>query len=195
MKRLQRFRGLRETLGAKWSVVLLLLPPAIFGSIHFGARAAFVLVMSIVLCSVASILPRMLTGQQWRVFNPGTLITALLLGLTLSTDTPVYMIVVGALVAELATKSRIPRLGRPLFNPAALGRGAVALLEVVDPPALPDAFSGASPLMLSAGGHAAPDYLMHLLLGFTKGAIGETSALVLLCVGILMLAFVVIKRE
>ncbi len=188
-------RALRAQAGAKWSVVLLLLPPTIFGGWYFGWSAVVTLATTLMTCLVVSILPHVFSGHPWRIFNPGTVITGLLLGLTLSPGTPFYMILVGALVAELAAKAPIPLVNRPLFNPAALGRGAIAILETYDLPVPADLSSGASPLMVIAGGHSAPDYIADLLLGMTKGAIGETSALILIVVGVLLLLFVAVKRE
>jgi len=184
----------RARFGAKWCVVALLLLPAVFGSLHFGPRAAMVLALSVGFCVAAGVLPRAISGSPWRLLNPGTLITGLLLGLTLSADTPVYMIVVGALVAEIAGKQRLGILGRNLFNPAALGRASVALLELVDPPLPADLTTGASPLFKDAGGQLAPD-MVDVLVGLTPGAIGETSALVLLLVAVPLLGLVVLKRD
>lgn len=195
----QRLRSVRGRLGAKWCVILLLIPPALFGVCHFGPRAGLVLTVAVGGCMVAGALPRILAGESYRWFHTGSVITGLLLGLTLSSTTPVYMIVVGVLVAQLPGKYRWVPLGRNLFNPAALGRTAVAVLEFVDPAAHSawdkvDAVSGASALFKDAGGHLRP-YLSEVFIGFTRGAIGETSDLVLIPVGLLLLWFVVAKRD
>lgn len=175
--------------------MLLAAPVALFGVLHFGPRAGMVIMLSVLLCMAAGILPRLLAGEAYRLFNSGSILTGLLLGLTLNADTPIYMIVVGALVAEVAAKAPFPWLNRPLFNPAALGRGAVAILEMLDPYPLMDAMNSASPLMVVAGGHAPPDFIRDLLFGLGNGAIGETSRLLLMLAGIPMLLFVVRKRE
>ena len=189
-----RIAWLRARLGARWSVVLLLLLPAVFRIVRFGPRAALVLGSSVGLCVAVGIGARHLDGEPWRLLNPGTLITGLLLGLTLSSTTPLYMIVIGALVAELLGKHPLPLLGRNLFNPAALGRGAVALCELVDPPArATDLVTAPSPLFKDGGG-ALPPHLSDLLMGFTPGAIGETNALVLALVAVPMFAWVARKR-
>lgn len=175
--------------------MLLAAPVALFGVLHFGPRAGMVVALSVLLCMAAGILPRLLAGQPYKLLNAGSILTGLLLGLTLTADTPIYMIVVGALVAEMAAKAQFPWISRPLFNPAALGRGAVAILETLDPYPRMDAMNSASPLMVVAGGHPAPDFFGDLLLGLGSGAIGETSHLLLMLVGIPMLLFVVRKRE
>lgn len=186
-------RQLRARLGAKWMVALLLMPPAVFGVWHFGVRAGGVLALSIAVCLVASVLPRALRGEPFRWVNPGSVITGTLLGLTLTGTTPWYMVIVGALVAELPGKYPLPGRLRPLINPAVLGRSAVALLEMLDPPGFVDGLSGASVLFKDAGGHAAPA-LIDAFLGTTRGAIGETSVLMLGLVAVPMFTFVVVKR-
>ena len=57
-----------------------------------------------------------------------------------------------------------------------------------------DAVSGASALFKDAGGHLRP-YISDVFIGFTRGAIGETSDLVLIFPGILLLWLVVRKRD
>ena len=194
-----KLKRLRGQLGAKWSVVVLLIPPSLFGVYQFGPRAALVLAVSVIGCQIAGALPRWLAGESVQLFHPGSVVTGLLLGLTLSASTPVYMIIVGVLVAQIPGKVRFKRWKRNLFNPAALGRTAVAVLEFVDPSAHTawdkvDAVTGASALFKDAGGHMRP-YLSEVFLGFTRGAIGETSDLILIPMGILMLWLVVVKRD
>ena len=194
-----KLKRLRGQLGAKWSVAVLLIPPTLFGVYQFGPRAALVLAVSVIGCQIAGALPRWLAGESVQLFHPGSVVTGLLLGLTLSASTPVYMIIVGVLVAQIPGKVRFKRWKRNLFNPAALGRTAVAVLEFVDPSAHTawdkvDAVTGASALFKDAGGHMRP-YLSEVFLGFTRGAIGETSDLILIPMGILMLWLVVVKRD
>jgi Na+-translocating ferredoxin:NAD+ oxidoreductase RnfD subunit/ferredoxin len=195
---LGELKRLRGRLGAKWSVALLLAPAAAFGVLHFGPRAGLVLGVTLLVSMLAGILPRALARERFRLFHDGTIVTALLLGLSMSAATPLYMVVSGALVAAIAGKWRWPLLGRNPLNPAALGRAAVAVLEWIDPPwqagAAVDLSTGASPLPLAAGGKPQPEWL-DLLFGFSQGAIGETSALLLLAGGGLLLWLVVLKRE
>ena len=187
---------IRSEAGAKWSVIILLMPIALFGILYFGASAALALCSSVLICIVAGILPRIFSGESFEILHPGSIITGLLIGMTLVPDTPLYMIVVGALVAQLPGKYSLPGINRNLFNPAALGRAAIALLEIMNPPPISaeDVVTSASPLFKDAGGFLRPDFL-DIFFGFTKGAIGETSALLLVITGIFLIFFVVIKRE
>ncbi len=190
-------RALRARLGGRWSVVGLLTPVALVGALVFGPRAAFVLLLSVGACMGLGVATRAAAGEPWRYLNPGSIITGLLLGLTLSADAPLFLILVGAAVAEVAGKHRFTKLGTNPFNPAALGRAAVAVIELLRPaadPAEPDVVTAASPLSVVAGGSPAPD-AWAMLLGNTPGAIGETSALVLGASGVALLTLVVVKRE
>ena len=191
-------RGLRQGLGAKWSTLVLLLPLAAFGSLYFGLGAFLVLLIATLSTMVAGALIQWSNNGPLRLFNPGSMITGLLIGLTLSPQTPFYMIIVGGFVAEYLGKQAPAALSRGrityLFNPAVLGRTAIAILEQVDPIPYADLSTGASLLFKEAGGLVPPSY-WDAFLGLTKGAIGETSTLLLLGVGFLMLRYVVIKRE
>ncbi|MCK5716572.1 MAG: RnfABCDGE type electron transport complex subunit D, partial [Thiomargarita sp.] len=188
--------NIRTQLGAKWSVIVLLLPLLIFGTVHFGVRAGFVVSLSVVSCMVFGIIFRILKNDTYQLIHPGSIITGLLLGLTLRAETPVYMIIAGALVAEYIGKHLIVQMQQTLFNPAILGRTFVGILELIDPPLStnPDMISSASVLAKESGGSVLPDFF-DIFFGFTQGAIGETSPFLLLLVGGLLLRYIVLKRE
>ena len=193
---LAEIKKLRGRLGAKWCVVVLLLPVVGFGIAHFGWRAALVLLVSLLVSILGGIFPRALARERFKVFHDGTFVTALLLALSMGAGTPVYMVIAGALVASIAGKWQV--LGRNWLNPAALGRAAVGVLEWFFPPwqsgQQVDISTGASALPLTHGGVPQPAWL-DLFLGFTQGAIGETSAALLIAVGALLLWLVALKRE
>lgn len=189
---------LRQRLGARWFTFILLLPLALFGSIYFGWPAFWVLLVSTLSTMVAGALIQWSNNGPLHWFNPGSMITGLLIGLTLSAQTPFYMIIIGGFVAEYLGKQALPALSggriKYLFNPAVLGRSAIAILETWDPIPYADLSTGASLLFKEAGGLIPPHY-WEAFLGLTRGSIGETSTLLLLIVGVLMLRYVVIKRE
>lgn len=186
---------LRKKLGMKWSVVALLVPPSLFGIFFFGISAAVVLTTSVLACMMAGMIVARFNGRKIIPFNAGSIITGLLIGLTLSANTPIYMIISGALVAEFIGKGSIPFFQRNPFNPAIVGRSAIAILETISPISYSaDVTTSASALFKDGGGHLSPEF-SDLFLGLTKGAIGETSAIILIVVGILMLRYVALKKE
>jgi electron transport complex protein RnfD len=127
------------------------------------------------------------------------LLTGLILGLTLPPGLPLWMALVGGLVAGGVGKMVFGGLGHNLFNPALVGR---AFLQAAFPTAMTtwaapdgawslrpeslaapmlhgvDAVTAATPLARMKFEHAATPSL-DLLLGQTPGSLGETSALVI----------------
>ena len=184
----------RGELGAKRSVIALLLAPAIFGALYFGWSSLAVLIVSVLSCMAVGILIRKINGESFAFFHPGSVLTGLLIGVTCGAALPFYMIIVGACVAEFLGKILLRNNKGNIFNPAVLGRSAIAILETVDPVPYADLSTGASTLFKNAGGVVPPEYI-NAFLGTTKGAIGETSALILIIVGFLLLRYVVIKRH
>ncbi len=186
------FSRWRSTFSSKSCVVQLLLAPAIFGSWYFGWSAFFVVITSVLTCYVSGIVLCRINGRRAKWNHPGSILTGLLIGLTCGGTTPLYMIIIGGIVAEFLGKIVLRRAGSNLLNPAVIGRTAIAILETVDPIVYADLSTGASTLFKASGGLLEPDYI-NALLGFTKGSIGETSALILLMVGFIMLRYVVVK--
>jgi len=193
MTKINSIKDFRNHKGAEWCTILLLLPVATFGSIYFGLDAFIVLLLSTLTAMIAGAIVAWSEGKKVTVFNSGSIVTGLLIGLTLSSQTPFYMIIVGCFVAEFVGKS-VSTHFKNHFNPAVLGRTAIAILETYDPIPYADLSTGASALFKEAGGLIPPDY-WNALFGFTQGSIGETSAFLLIIVGFLMLKYVVIKRE
>ena len=190
----QKIIEIRAHLGAKWSVILLLLPLVVFGTYHFGFRALLVVSLSVLSCMVFGIIFRLLRNESYQLIHPGSIITGLLLGLTLQATTPIYMIMTGALFAEYIGKHLLIKKQQTLFNPAILGRTFVGLLELFDPPKTIDVVSSASVLAKEAGGTPPPEFF-DVFFGLTQGAIGETSTFLLILLGILLLRYVVLKWE
>jgi NADH:ubiquinone oxidoreductase subunit F (NADH-binding)/Na+-translocating ferredoxin:NAD+ oxidoreductase RnfD subunit len=192
-------REARRRLGARWCVAILLSLPCLFGIYRFGPKAALLLLTSILSCVLANNISRRLAEEPTKFFNPSTLITGMLIGLTLQESTPIYAVIAGGLVAEIPGKWILKNLGRNLINPAILGRSFIAILEWADPIVKEssrgvDLISGASVLFKDEGAIYRPK-MVEAFLGFTDGAIGETSAIILLVCGVLLLRYVVIKKE
>jgi NADH:ubiquinone oxidoreductase subunit F (NADH-binding)/Na+-translocating ferredoxin:NAD+ oxidoreductase RnfD subunit len=188
-------------LGAKWCTVILLLIPCLFGIVHFGPRAALILLVAVSVAVLTSVLPRLMDSRPCHWFNPGTIITGLLIGMTVTDQIPIYMVIAGVIVAEMPAKLAFKWFHANPFNPALLGRGFIAILESIDPRSQGlsaardvDLVSGASVLFKDEGGLFRPG-LLDSFLGFTPGSIGDTSALALILCGFFLLRYVVLKRE
>lgn len=179
---------------AKEKLLFCLMPPTLFGIAFFEVSALFVVATAVFSCWLMAILLRWVDGESIDYYHPGSLITGLLIGMTCSAATPLYMIVIGCCAAEFFGKRVFRNASGNVFNPAVLGRSAIAIFETIDPVQYADLSTGASTLFKSAGGIIPPEYL-GAFLGTTKGAIGETSALLLIISGLIVLKYVVIKRH
>jgi len=135
------------------------------------------------------------------------LITGILLAFNLPSGLPIWMIIVGSLVAIGVAKLSFGGLGFNIFNPALVGR--VFLLvsfpvqmtmwptAVENNTTIADAVTGATPLGMIKEGLMFGDTMtnisanlpsnIEMFLGFSGGSIGEMSALALLLGGIYLI--------
>lgn len=145
-------------------------------------------------------------GPRGRSLRDGScVLTGILVGLTLPPALPLWMACLGGFVAIALGKQLFGGLGQNLFNPALVGRAFlqaafptalttwVAPRAFLDVPsttwALPflhrslDGLSAATPLARMKFEHAGTPWF-DLFVGNTAGSLGETSAVVLVLVGL-----------
>lgn len=172
-------------------VCLALLPAGIAGIILFGTGAAKLIVVSVVSCLLAEFLYQKLTGQKVTVSDFSAVVTGLLLAYNLPADAPIWIPVVGSVIAIILVKQIFGGLGSNFMNPALTARAVLFVSWASIMTSYPatrymtDAVSGATPLgMLSNG---TPVNLMDLLLGNCAGVLGETCKIALLLGGIYLI--------
>ncbi len=200
------------------TVVLALVPACAAGVWVFGLRALLVLAVCAgsAVCFEAMLARFM--HRPVRIADGSALLTGLLLGMNLAAGTPLWMGVVGSLLAIGLGKMIYGGLGYNPFNPALIGRVALllafpgALTTWVKPCGLTawarnvDGMTAATPLgQLSVLGRWLPDQVLALdgqpitlldcFLGRIGGCIGETSALALLLGGAILIARRVIRWQ
>lgn len=190
--------------------VIALLPVTAFAVVVFGLAALATILVAILSC----LLVDRLCGGSARPDDGSVLLTGLLLGLSLPPALPLWMVAVGGAVAILVGRQLFGGLGGYAFHPVLVGRVflqaafPIAMAQGLVQPfaagranslpdstlALPfmaasghDAFSGATPLAAARSG-AEPAAWLDLLLGNVAGAVGETSALLLLLGGLYLVA-------
>lgn len=183
--------------------VCIALVPALLASLwFFGLGAAIVLCTSVLACVLFewAIAKFLLNEKRCTVCDGSAVLTGLLLGFNLPSNLPIWIIIIGALVAIGVGKMTFGGLGCNPFNPALVGRVFLLIsfpVQMTSWPvpgqmtAITDATTGATPLALIATGKlnelpATSD----LLFGNVGGSLGEVSALALL----LGLAFMLYRR-
>lgn len=180
--------------------VCIALLPALAASLYFfGLGAAVVTLTSIAACVFFewAITRFIMKRERTTVTDGSAILTGLLLGFNLPSNLPIWIIVIGALVAIGIGKLTFGGLGCNPFNPALVGRVFLLISFPVQMTTWPvsgqmaaylDAETGATPLAIMKMAiknndvsvlSQLPDSL-NLLIGQTGGCLGEVSALALL---------------
>ncbi len=180
--------------------VCVALVPALLTSLYFfGLGAAVVLVSSVAACVFFewAITKYVLRRDHLTITDGSAVLTGLLLGFNLPSNLPVWIIIIGALVAIGVGKMTFGGLGCNPFNPALVGRVFLLVSFPVQMTTWPlpgqtaaylDAETAATPLAVMKeaikSGDASvlqklPD-AFDMFVGQTGGCLGEVSALALL---------------
>lgn len=188
-----------------YDVVIALIPAFLVSLYVFGYNALIVTGVAVVSCLLFEyLIQRYLLKSNVTIADGSALITGLLLAFNLPAGLPVWMIVIGSLVAIGIAKLSFGGLGQNVFNPALVGR--VFLLvsfpvqmtlwptAVENNTTLVDAVTGATTLGLLKEGVQFGQTISELslqipsvtnmFLGITAGSLGEMSALALLLGGL-----------
>ena len=186
-----------------YGVLIALIPAFICSVLFFGMGAIIVTLTSVVACLFFEyVIQKFLLKQQPTIFDGSALITGVLLAFNVPSNLPVWIIVIGALVAIGIGKMSFGGLGCNIFNPALVGRVFLLISFPVQMTTWPlaqgfagsyiDAQTGATPLaMLKEAvktGQSVTDLLSaesfigykNMLIGNMGGSLGEVAALALL---------------
>ena len=177
--------------------VCIALLPALVGSIvFFGLRALLLVVVSVVTCVAGEAIWQICHKQKLTINDFSAVVTGMLLAYNLSSETSLWAVILAGLFSMIVVKQMFGGIGNNVFNPALLGR---LFLMVVYPmelmkykvPSGVDAVSTAT--ILSAVKHKTEcSYtVLDAFFGKVPGALGETSALLLL----LGFAYLIWKKE
>ena len=194
-----------------FNVVLALLPTTLFAFYVFGLAALLTLSTAVVSCVLTEFVAGRLLGKPSTLGDWSVVITGLLYGLTLPPGLPLWMVVVGGVIAVGLTKSLFGGLGYNVFNPALVAR---AFLQAAFPVAMTswvpgfaegrfttlpsstltlpftapvyDAITSATPLSAWKFDGLATGS-RDLALGFVSGSAGETCAVLILLGGIYLI--------
>ena len=190
-------------------MVIAMLPALVVSFYYFGLGA-----VKVTLTAVAAslffewIITKYLLKQQPELQDGSAVITGILLAFNVPSNLPVWIIIMGALVAIGIGKMSFGGLGKNPFNPALVGRVFLLISFPVQMTSWPkpvpmfkapmlDAVTGPTPLGIIKEGldkgdsmsdlmSKVPSYV-DMLLGNSGGSLGEVSALFLLLGGLYLL--------
>ena len=183
-----------------YGVLIALVPTFIFSIVFFGLGAILVTLTSVAACLVFEyVIQKYLMKQRPTIWDGSAIITGVLLAFNLPSSLPLWIVVIGALVAIGIGKMSFGGLGNNIFNPALVGRVFLLISFPVQMTTWPipngfataDAVTGATPLALVKeavkNGQSVGDILYsggvstgNLILGNIGGSLGEVAAIGLL---------------
>lgn len=185
-----------------WTVVLALAPAVIFSVCHFGFTAFKILVLGASSAVIFEALVQKLRKKSITVGDGSAFLSGLLLAMCLPPSVPYFIPIVGSFIAIVVAKHSMGGLGHNIFNPAHIGRAALMLSWPVYMTTWTimatkaDTVSSATPLeilkhqgynqLVELFGNQSHMY-KSLFLGLRNGCLGETSVLLLILGGILLI--------
>lgn len=185
-----------------WTVVLALIPAVIFAIYHFGIPALQTLAAGSISAVIFEAIAQKFLKKPITVKDGSAFLCGLLLAMTLPPAVPLFVPIVGSFIAIVVAKHSMGGLGFNIFNPAHIGRAAlmaswpVLMTTWTNVSTKVDTFTSATPLnILKQQGY---DELIHLFgsqqqmykslfFGLRNGSIGETSVLLLLIGGLILI--------
>jgi len=172
-----------------YTVAGALLLPTAAGVYFFGIRALLLVITTSLACIITEAVFQLLRRKKVTIWDGSALVTGILLALNLPPGLPLWMAVVGSIVAITLGKQIYGGIGSNPFNPALIGRVflmitfPVQMTKWINPV---DGTTGATPLMLYKMQHVTTDYL-NLFIGRVGGSLGETSALMIIIGGLYLI--------
>lgn len=164
-----------------FDVVISLIPALIASIIFFGFRAFLIVLITVLTAVAAEAISQKILGKEITINDGSAIITGMLLAFNLPPTVPLWLPIVGGVLAIVVAKQIFGGLGHNPFNPALVAR---AFLLASWPVLMtnwigPDGSSAATPLgLMKLQGVSTPYW--DLFIGNVGGCLGETSALALL---------------
>lgn len=191
-----------------YDVVIALIPAFLVSLYVFGYSAMILTTVAVISCLLFEyLIQKYILKTEATIGDGSALITGILLAFNLPAGLPIWMIIVGSLVAIGIAKLSFGGLGFNIFNPALVGRVFLLVSFPVQMTMWPtavenntvivDAVTGATPLGIIKEGLQFGETMtslsakipssMDMLLGMTGGSIGEMSAIALLIGGLFLI--------
>lgn len=194
-----------------YDVIIALVPAFIVSVVFFGMGALIIAATSVLSCIIFEyLIQRFILKKESSIGDGSAMVTGLLLALCLPSNIPVWLVILGSLVAIGVAKMSFGGLGNNPFNPALVGRVFLFVSFPVHMSRYPapqqrwltytDAATGATPLaMLKEGiknGESVSDIMKEvpsyfdLFMGKMGGSAGEIAAFAL----VIGLIYLVVRK-
>ena len=174
-------------------VCLALAPAGIAGIVLFGAHAAALIAASVITCVLSEFIYQKLAKEKTTIGDWSAVVTGLLLAYNLPANAPIWLAVVGGVIAIVLVKQMFGGIGSNFMNPALTARAILFVSWSSLMSSYPqttfavDATSSATPLALMGAGSVTDVNLWNLMIGNCGGVLGETCKLAIIAGGVYML--------
>ena len=174
-------------------VCLALAPAGIAGIVLFGAHAAALIAASVITCVLSEFFYQKLAKEKTTIGDWSAVVTGLLLAYNLPANAPIWLAVVGGVIAIVLVKQIFGGIGSNFMNPALTARAILFISWSGLMSSYPqttfavDATSSATPLALIGTGNVQDVNLWNLMIGNCGGVLGETCKLAIIAGGVYML--------
>lgn len=174
-------------------VCLALAPAGIAGIVLFGAHAAALIAASVITCVLSEFIYQKLAKEKTTIGDWSAVVTGLLLAYNLPANAPIWLAVVGGVIAIVLVKQMFGGIGSNFMNPALTARAILFVSWSSLMSSYPqttfavDATSSATPLALMGAGSVTDVNLWNLMIGNCSGVLGETCKLAIIAGGVYML--------
>ena len=161
---------------------LMLLLPAVFGSVFFGINSVFIILIAVATSFVSEAFYNLLSMGKFKTNDLSFLVSGLILAVTMPVKMPLHIVAISAFISIFIVKMVFGGLGKNKFNPALVGRlfaGVLASNLATDLYNI--TMNGELYTSLSQGGE---NLLLNLFTGKAVGGIGTT------CIAVIVLAYV-----
>lgn len=167
-------------------MLLALLPATALSLYLFREKALFLILVGVSVAVFSEALFQFIFKRKYTFKDGGAVVTGLLLALSVSPSTPLYVLAISTAVGMIFGKHVFGGFPKNLFNPALFGRLFLVLAfpTAMTPWLSPvDLQSTSTPLRVLRDTGSTSASIWNLFIGNIGGSIGEVSALLLLLGG------------
>lgn len=203
-------RSKETTTGIMLDVIIALIPAFIMSVVYFGLRALVLTATCVVSCVAFEFIARKVMKRNSTIGDLSAVVTGIILAFNLPATLPLWMAVIGSLIAIVVVKQMFGGIGQNFVNPAMTAR---IILMTSFPTAMAkwvvpftdtfsaDAVTSATPMAtlasvkggdISAVAEALPS-LTDMLIGKHGGSMGEVCSIALIIGGLYLIARKVIS--
>lgn len=196
-------RSNETTTGIMLDVIIALIPALVMSVVYFGLRALVLTATCVVACVLSEYISRKVMKRSNTLGDLSAIVTGIILAFNLPANLPLWIAVIGSVVAIVVVKQMFGGIGQNFVNPAMTAR---IILMVSFPTAMAkwvapytntwaaDAVTTATPMASLAavkGGDLsmATDLpsLAEMFVGCHGGSMGEVCSIALICGGVYLL--------